>query len=81
MGLTAATVELMSAVALRTHRREKQSEFVVDGVAGQALGGASLTSARIEEHEPAEQIQQLQQELRFSSLNRHCARYEEYEGK
>jgi two-component system CheB/CheR fusion protein len=46
---------------------------------GEALGDASLASTKIEEHEPAEQILQLQQELQFTQSQLRASR-EEYEG-
>ena len=46
---------------------------------GESLGDGSLTSATIEERAPAEQIQQLQQELQFTQSQLRAAR-EEYEG-
>ncbi len=46
---------------------------------GEALGEAPPTSLNIEEHGPAEQIQQLQQELQFTQSQLRASR-EEYEG-
>jgi two-component system CheB/CheR fusion protein len=46
---------------------------------GEALGDASLAATKIEEHEPTEQILQLQQELQFTQSQLRASR-EEYEG-
>ena len=46
---------------------------------GETLGDGSLTSTTIEERAPAEQIQQLQQELQFTQSQLRAAR-EEFEG-
>jgi two-component system CheB/CheR fusion protein len=46
---------------------------------GEALGDTSLSSTKIEEQAPADQIQQLQQELQFTQSQLRASR-EEYEG-